>query len=191
MRHHFGARAFDDDAAVMQHGDAFGQIERDVLVDADSNLTADANANGFGAALIGVAVAVMYPTAEIGGATRGWISGNTALNTKNVSVTADSVSLATADTVSVGIGIIGAGAAGAPVGLRESSKVFPHLDLIPRRELRWSDTVPENCSGTQAIPGLEIGSAVGGGIGCEMLSGKHNRQNCRPEGIPTEDVASN
>ena len=45
----------------------------------------------------------------------------------------------------------GGPAAGAPVGLRESSKVFSHLDLIPRRELRWSDTVPENCSGIQAI----------------------------------------
>ena len=85
----------------------------------------------------------------------------------------------------------GGPAAGATIGLRESSKVFPHLDLIPRRELRWSDTVPDNCSGIQAIRGLEIGSAVGGEIGCKMLAGKHNRQNRRPEGIFSAEAASN
>ncbi|MEQ1826278.1 MAG: hypothetical protein ABL921_10035, partial [Pirellula sp.] len=92
-----------------------------LAVQATSDLYADADANGFAGGFGLAALAVARPTAEIGGATRSWVSGNTTTNSRTFNVLANSISLADADTVSIGVGIVGVAAA-ASSGLSTVSR---------------------------------------------------------------------
>ncbi len=92
-----------------------------LTVKATSDLHADADAHGFAGGFGLAALAVARPTAEIGGTTRAWASGNTTTNTRKFNILADSKSFADANTVSVGVGIVGVAAA-ASAGLSTVSR---------------------------------------------------------------------
>ncbi|HET9217460.1 MAG TPA: LEPR-XLL domain-containing protein, partial [Terriglobia bacterium] len=125
-----GAAALTEINSVVEssvNGGTLNASSGTVTVDAVSDLTADADAHGASIGFIGVSVAVMHPSAKIGGATRAWITGNTTTTTKVLDVIADSTSTADADTVSVGIGVIGVGGAGAGAISTVSRKTEAYL----------------------------------------------------------------
>jgi hypothetical protein len=90
---------------------AGGTGDGSVIVDANSNKTANADASG-GAGSFAAAIAFMRPTAEVGGTTQATIDGAVTIDALSLDVTASGQNLATAEALVASVAIGGPAGAG-------------------------------------------------------------------------------
>src|SRR5262249_52879196 len=87
------------------HGGQLNATSGGVLIDGESDLTANATADGGSGGV--VSVAIMDAEATVGGSTQGYADGNLTVNASSLSIKANSTNHATPDGLSVAIGVVG------------------------------------------------------------------------------------
>lgn len=133
----------------------------DTKVAAASTLTATADASGGAGGVVGISA--MLPTADITGTTTAYVNGTVTVTGGNLDVSAESTNLATADTVSVGLGVVTGvgGGAHAHVGRTVDAHIGAAHDATPvaTHVLAGSGAVSVNAESNSTVTSHANGGA--------------------------------
>ena len=114
-----------------------GALPGSVLITANSDLTAKADASGGGASLA-AGLAVMLPEASIGGITRAFVDGNTTVDSTQLNVSANSDSVAETSSISIGVGAAGGAGGRAPKSRGSPKPISAPMPMIRCRRIQTS-----------------------------------------------------